>query len=144
MSRAYVPFYASFVADFVQVIGGDARFELCSGDIQYFSCQFANFAHRILPLGVQDVDFGPVQPLFALRYASLCPVRVSYGLGDAAPCRKWIDRSNRASERMCGKGIVSSSNWIGFRDNPWSNDLGDNTILCLALGRLVQGDVLAL
>lgn len=50
--RSYVPLYASFVADFIQVIGRDARFELCGGDVQYFSSQSADFAHCSLPLSV--------------------------------------------------------------------------------------------
>ena len=50
--RAYVPFYASVVADLLKVIGGDARSERCSSDIQYLSRQFGYPTHCILSLGV--------------------------------------------------------------------------------------------
>ena len=33
----YIPLYASFVADLIKVICGNARLDLCSSDVQYFS-----------------------------------------------------------------------------------------------------------
>ena len=67
-----------------------------------------------------------------------------YRLGDGAHRRKWIDRSDRAGEGVCWERIVKSDNWIRFSGNPWRDDFGDNTILCLALCCFVQGLMMAL
>ena len=65
-------------------------------------------------------------------------------LGDRAAIREGIDGSDRAGVGKCGKGVVLPSNWIWFRYNPRNKDFVKNTILRLALGRLVDRLVLVL
>lgn len=88
---AHISFYTGSVAHLVKVVCGDAWLELCSGDVQDLPSQPTNLAHRLLSLGVQDIDFGPVETILAHWYARLGPVRAVYGFGKGTLGGKGID-----------------------------------------------------
>jgi len=57
--RTYVTFYACIMHDLVNVICRHARLYFSRSDIQNFSCQSTDLAHRILFFLVQDFDLIP-------------------------------------------------------------------------------------
>lgn len=108
VGEVYLAFNTSVVADFVKIVRGDSRLDLCSNDIQDFSGETAHFAHGLLSLGIQNVDFGPAQLVLSLGYASLCPIRVLDRLWHCALRRERIDWTNGAREDISWERVVQS------------------------------------
>ena len=75
---AYIPFYTCSMAHLIKVVCGDARLELCSGDVEDLTSKSTDLSHSILGLGVQKINLGPVETTLARRYARLGPVRTLY------------------------------------------------------------------
>lgn len=105
---AHISFHTGFVAHLVKVVCGDAWLELRSRDIQNLASQSTNLAHRILALGVQNIDFESIEAILARWYSRLGPVRVLYGLGESAPGRKRIDGPHGTGKGKYWEWIVQS------------------------------------
>lgn len=59
--ESYVSFYASVMANLVEVIGCDPGFDFAGNDIQYFARESADFPHCILALLVKNCNFVPTE-----------------------------------------------------------------------------------
>jgi hypothetical protein len=94
------------MAHLIKVVCGDARRELCSGDVEDLPSQSTDLTHRILRLGVQKLDLGPVETILARRYSRLSPVRTLYRPGKSASGGKGIDGSDRAGKWKCREWVV--------------------------------------
>ena len=140
---SHIPFYAGFVADLIQVVGGDSWFHLGSDNVEDLSRQAADLAHTILGLGIQELDLIPAQGA-ALGYARGSIVGVGDRLGHGASLRQRVDGSQGPGEGVGREGVELASRWIRFRDDLRRNEVVNDTVLSLAFGRLVHRLVIGL
>ena len=141
---AYIAFNACLVAYLVQVVCGDAGLQLGSHYIQHFSSQSADLAHALLRLGIQNLEFVPVDQAGALWEARFSIVGVWYRLGDGALGRQRVNGSQSSSEGIRRERVEEASYWIRFRDDLRRENAVENTVLSLALSSLVHRLVVAL
>ncbi len=95
--RPYVSFYASVVADFVEVVCCYSRFDLAGYGVENFARETANFSHGILACLVEDSDLVAPQH-FIFRIAIFRPRRLDDVLGYRPPWGKRVDRPQRSCE----------------------------------------------
>ena len=132
------------MANFVQIVGRDARLDSSGHDIQDFSPQHAHLTHGGLSFGIEQVELIPVHKALALGDTGIGIVGVRDRLGHLAPRGQGIDGPQGAGEGEGGERVVKTGCWIRFRHDLGSDDVVKNTILRLALGVLMRGLVLVL
>lgn len=140
MKLPYVALHTSIVDDLVNVVGGYTRLRCRRGNVQNLTRQSAHLAHAILLLLGEDSNLVPVdEDLLRARDTVLGVVWKLDALLHFTLRRQRVDGSQGAGVGECWERVEVSCRWVGFRNDFWCEDVGENTVL-----RLVRFLVLGL